>query len=309
MSATHQGIASSIVGPIEWIDADHGYVNCPGESLHTHKSGRRDCRVYLDGAPTVYCFHQSCLGIVEEINKRLRSAIGKQQMPAGQSKVRLTPEQRQRRQQKQSDAALKCRAAMSMKSLVAGWPWTPADAFEESPHRLLDDPRNDWRLLLTLFNPDDRIWIGAVKDSGQPRHVANFATPTEHAARIIDGRFTPQFTCPSTFEPGTLSRANDNVVRRPYLVIESDHLSKTDMTCLFRWCRQFMRLRAIVDTGGKSLHGWFDYPADDVVAELKAILPALRCDPALFKPSQPCRLPGADRDGKTQSLLFFDPRT
>jgi hypothetical protein len=39
---------------------------------------------------------------------------------------------------------------------------------------------------------------------------------------------------------------------------------------------------------------------------LKNILPNLGCDPALFKPSQPCRLPGARRGDKTQALLYLD---
>jgi hypothetical protein len=85
---------------------------------------------------------------------------------------------------------------------------------------------------------------------------------------------------------------------------------------MINWCSQFMRLRAIVDTGRKSLHGWFDAPPPEVEAELKIILPNLgrraeakpTLDPALFKLAQPCRLPGAWREpGKIrQALLYLD---
>jgi hypothetical protein len=123
------------------------------------------------------------------------------------------------------------------------------------------------------------------------------------------------FTCPSTFQPGTYSRSNKNVVVRRFHVIESDCLSKEDMLAVINWCHQFMRLRAVVDTAGKSLHGWFDAVAPEVEAKLKVILPNLgresdeqekTLDPALFKLAQPCRLPGARRDGKLQTLLYLD---
>jgi len=61
-----------------------------------------------------------------------------------------------------------------------------------------------------------------------------------------------------------------------------------------------------VDTAGKSLHGWFDFPGDGCIPTLKEHLTALKCDPNMFRPSQPCRLPGALRDGKYQRLIYFD---
>jgi hypothetical protein len=117
------------------------------------------------------------------------------------------------------------------------------------------------------------------------------------------------FTCPSTFKTGTHSRCNDNVVQRRFLVVESDVLDRNQVCAVFHWLEQFTRLRAIVDTAGKSLHGWFDVPSDSTMDELKIILPVFGCDPALFKQAQPCRLPGAlrtDRENKVQSLLYLD---
>jgi len=66
-----------------------------------------------------------------------------------------------------------------------------------------------------------------------------------------------------------------------------------------------LNLRAIVDTAGKSLHGWFDYPADEIVADLKLVLPQLGCDPKLFTASQPVRLPGAVRNANYQRLVWL----
>ena len=58
------------------LDADD-YSPCPGRGLHSHKAGRRDFRVILTGAPTAYCFHDACAGLLEKFNEDLRSRIGK----------------------------------------------------------------------------------------------------------------------------------------------------------------------------------------------------------------------------------------
>jgi hypothetical protein len=80
--------------------------------------------------------------------------------------------------------------------------------------------------------------------------------------------------------------------------------------------RQFLNLRAIVNSGNKSLHGWFDQPTKAQLEQLKIILPAWGFDRAMFTPSQPCRLAGVVRPDTTpdpllgvpiyQSLLWLD---
>jgi hypothetical protein len=222
----------------------------------------------------------------------------------------LSPEQRQRIQTERVTAALKVRARSSLKTILREHSWTAADAWEISPVRLCGDPAGDWRLLLSLFNHGDVLWIGDTKDScDEEADDRRKAYCRRHFRPVADWRkessAPAQFTCPSAFNPGVHSRSNENVLKRRYLVVESDTLTKDQITSVFKWCRQFMELRAIVDTAGKSLHGWFDYPDPDVVEELKAILPQLGCDPALFKASQPCRLPGARRDDRTQALVWF----
>ena len=105
----------------------------------------------------------------------------------------------------------------------------------------------------------------------------------------------------------TFSRSNDNVLHRRFLVVESDVLSKDQVGAIFGFLRNDvgMPLRAIVDTGGKSLHGWFDFPKRTVFEELQIVLPQLGCDPGLFKPSQPCRLPGVRRGDQYQRLIWI----
>ena len=69
-------ITASIVGAVDWQTEVSGFCRCPGESLHTHKTGKKDCRVSVDGAPTIYCFHSSCAAAVAASNLRLRKVLG-----------------------------------------------------------------------------------------------------------------------------------------------------------------------------------------------------------------------------------------
>ena len=78
--STRSQIAEKILGAIQWTD-EGGFCKCPGEHLHTSANGAKDCKVMLDGAPTIKCFHDSCAGIVEGVNYALRSKIGKAERP------------------------------------------------------------------------------------------------------------------------------------------------------------------------------------------------------------------------------------
>jgi hypothetical protein len=97
--------------------------------------------------------------------------------------------------------------------------------------------------------------------------------------------------------------------RKEELTDDDKQRNKNGCGAMARWLRDAvgLDLLAIVDSGGKSLHIWLSTPPPNILDELKIILPELYCDPALFKPSQPVRLPGAKRDGKFQSLLYFNP--
>ena len=69
-------VATEILGEIEWESETRGYPVCPGKHLHTAVDGDHDCRIDLDGAPTLHCFHDSCNGIITGVNHELRSRIG-----------------------------------------------------------------------------------------------------------------------------------------------------------------------------------------------------------------------------------------
>lgn len=304
---------------VDWIALDDGFCECPAEGRHTNRSGKRDCRVYLDWnpVPSIYCQHQSCRAELEEINRMLRSAIGKAERGANPQIFRCAPSpadfhrQRERQRIRERAESLRKRAAAYLPIVLKEHACTIADFWERSPYRLSDDGASDWRPLLELFPPDAVIWIGSKFDSANEQATDEAkARASKHFRTVAEwlNESDPPgpFTCPTIFKAGSHSRSNDNVIRRAYLVIESDTLSKDDCCALFRFIAQRLKLRAIVDTAGKSLHGWFEPPATpEDFEDLKAILPAMQCDPALFKLSQPCRLPGAMRDGKRQHLVYL----
>ena len=79
-------IASQILGETLTAARDGVYyLKCPGVAFHTGKDGRRDCRFTPgDGgfnkrtaAPSLCCMHQSCGAVIEEMNRKIRSEIGK----------------------------------------------------------------------------------------------------------------------------------------------------------------------------------------------------------------------------------------
>ncbi len=289
---------------VHWGSASTGYIECPGCTSHNTVGGERDCAVFIDRVPTIACFHQSCADDVEAANKKLRKAIREAEADGDveTKKAMLSAEQKAWIAEKQRQQALRLRAASLLPVVIKQNAWTPEQARSESPVSIPADPLEHWSIFLNLLQPDDIIWVGSTYDSGSPENAHHFQ-PVSKWRDFSQAPF--QFTCPSTFKAGSYSRSNDNVLVRRYLVVESDTLQKAEILAVFKWLRQNLPLYAIVDTAGKSLHGWFEYPSEQQLAELKIMLPAMGCDPALFKPSQPCRVPGSWRDSKVQSLVWL----
>jgi len=72
-----QRIVTNFLGEIAWATETRGFFYCPGQHLHTTGNGERDCEIRLDGAPTIHCFHNHCRGIIDTLNRELRSRIAK----------------------------------------------------------------------------------------------------------------------------------------------------------------------------------------------------------------------------------------
>ena len=293
--------AEELLGDVKWVSDTKGFCRCPGEHRHTVASGDRECVIYLDGAPTIFCFHQSCGDEVRTANHQLRnsSRVGFPSAKAskGEIKQHVAAEKIRLR--------LEQRARCALKLILEQFSWKVESLVEESPNQPQHGLADQWKDIVSLFKSEDVLWIGEKTDSGAETKRDHFHTTNEWLTRA---QVAGTLTCPTTFKLNSFSRSNDNVSHRRFLVVESDLLSKDQICAVFRWLKEEvgLNLRAVVDTAGKSLHGWFDYPKAAVIDELEIVLPQLGCDKGMFRASQPCRMPGAKRGEKYQTLIYLN---
>ncbi len=297
-------IAKQQLGNIRWEADTKGFCTCPGDHLHSSATADRECVVYLDEVPTIFCMHQSCAEEVKDANRTLRAAILNGQ-PVDPDKKASAQEIKQKQKEAQRTNQLELRGRSSLPKLLKDYQWTYEGIEKDTPDKLESDSSVHWKHIVGLFKPDDVIWMGNKTESGNSANQCNFKPAQEW---LTYDEVDVPLTCPAVFKSNSFARTNDNALRRPFLVVESDVLSKDEVGAIFKWLRDEvgLTLRAVVDTAGKSLHGWFDMPKEAIVKQLKIILPQLGCDKGLFTASQPCRIPGALRDGKYQKLIYLD---
>ena len=310
---------------VDWITPYQGQLKCPGIEQHGNRTGARDTFIYLDEVPTVHCLHQSCQATIAETNRALRSALGDYD-PAPTLKMgnkvisrgsaprtRLAPRDRSEfLKLKRRESLIAANARKKLEELIntADYAWDVDKIMESSPHGQPEDPREDWPLFLGLYEGlEGSLWVGDTRDSGQPHHAENFRSIDEWTATSEP---VGNFTCPSLFAPGTISRSNRNVIQRPYLVVESDELSYDEMGAVIRWLERKAewKLHCIVDSANKSLHGHFSMVPSAWFPELQVAFEAMKLDRALFKPSQPVRVPGIIRPdtGRWQRIIYYAPK-
>jgi hypothetical protein len=320
--------AARLLGAIDWQAEVSGFCRCPGEALHTSRTGKKDCRVNVDGAPTIFCFHASCAAVVAEANRRLRRELGASQwelrLPDGKAlrsgdvlqaggvilprevvKARARAGGREAGEQLVLES-LRVAAERFRPDLFEFFRWPMAQVLEDSPLLVSErDPEDQFRTWLKLWPACSTVWIGDVYSSGKPEHRTHFR-PVAEWYQI--GPVMGNYTCGSSFKPGCYSRSNENLSGHRFLVVESDTLARDEVGAIFAYLnrRLHFTLHAIIDTAGKSLHGWFDAPRGRLLEErLKATLVAFGCDPKVFTYSQPVRVPGAFRDGRLQRLVWL----
>lgn len=208
-------------------------------------------------------------------------------------------------------------ARLALPMILDKYAWTESEIRGSSSMSgfSLDAQRRTF--LNTMFDQDDVVWIGAIWMTGEKRDRRGEATAGNWAVRFKENRswltlprIPGEFTSHCTFKSGSFSRCIEQVARRRYLVVESDVLTKDQVGAVFNYLASpihGLNLRAVVSSGGKSLHGWFDWPGDDFLEEWVATLKGWQCDPATTRASQPVRIPGCIRTAtqRPQELLYL----
>ncbi|KAB2912482.1 MAG: hypothetical protein F9K30_20695 [Dechloromonas sp.] len=127
-----------------------------------------------------------------------------------------------------------------------------------------------------------------------------------------------QFIVPNPMSASTGLTSEGRVSRRclantgplTYQVVEFDQGALEEQAKIHLHLAGMAKLRLVVFSGNKSLHGWYDVRSmgPEVVMRFRRYVAALGADKATFNPCQLVRTPNARRDnGAIQTALFVSP--
>jgi hypothetical protein len=270
------------------------YITCPYADKHTPPTGNKNTRLYFDENPHIYCFYAHAGGELKELNYCLRVAVlGTAEFQGDRIRV-TSPENRDRAKQVEVGRPRIIEKFSRRARPLARIDLKPAEFLSRLP----------------LFISSDVLWCGMPFDSGRAFCAKHFRTLEKWKKVGIPKAWS--YTTGCAFVPGTFSRCDAQVVIKRYLILESDVLSHEEMRAVIEWVSYVFELplRAIVFSGHRSLHAWYDYPGDIWVAENGAdLIAAGFCQSTVNKLSQPIRLGGAinQKTRKLQEVLFLCP--
>lgn len=196
---------------------------------------------------------------------------------------------------------------------------------DQSPIRFHDSKSLRHEFISSLFYADDILWMGKDRyQSGKPHHAANFRTRDEW----LKLETLPVLMAAGVFYPDSINRNERNVELSPYIVIECDEIigkepktgaekaeNKRLSAALIQYAqkRLGLTLRAVVDTGNKSLHAWFDRPSRRDFEALLEVSKHFKIDTGLLEqcPHSPLRLHGAihSKSNQPATLIYLNPIT
>jgi hypothetical protein len=316
------------------LDAD-GFAACPGAHLHHGKSGPRDFRVILTGAPTAFCFHNSCIAIVDEFNLELRRRIaaaerGDEPRPRAPSMMgegvppAPLPPRRLKRPPfdplKLAQFAGQCRREITLD-------WLSAHSPMPLPTVATQGPETARLFLDALYDADERVLVftrfysqgdfmvtagcGGCVRLADKQGVASVTSPLPSGGpegvwflnQPITGEWRINRANTKDGDARWGRRHGDCVTAWRYLVLESD-VADPDL-----WLRALVLLplpiAAIYTSGGQSIHALIRMDTDDkptfdaIRDELVQVVCPLGADAAAMTAVRLTRLPGMLRHGKT----------
>jgi len=299
-----RAIAEQYLGKVDWETDAQGYCECPGRAKHTTTNRDHDARIYIDGVPTIFCFHHSCQ--TEEIPK-YNYALRKMMTEVSEKRdLGYKKEQQKRKAEWVEAIELANDTKATFDKLLPSY-WRGPELLES---RL--SPVESRTAFFNLFQETDILWIGEVFHSGYPNGRNHFRVREvwEQA-----GRYWP-FTCTGVFpSDNNLYRSAKNVIRQDYYILEFDHLDPDPLrnqlksAALFFFLAETYKLhgKLVVDTGNKSLHFWVLADSEIFTSQFFIFLKALGADGAGWKKAQPVRFPGILRKetGRQQAAIIL----
>ena len=199
-----------------------------------------------------------------------------------------------------------------IEAIVSARPACVADLWEESPVRLDGDTAQTAAVLPILFPGDPLLCVGSKSDF-----------ETDHLSALADRAHTLEQIVPSPMlakygrtQAGHLSQHSlEATGPRRFVVIEGDKIDgapipKDTQAAILLHLAERAPLALVVDSAGKSLHGWFFCAGadEDKLRRFFAYAVSLGADSGLWTRNQFARMPDGTRDnGKRQSILYFNP--
>ena len=298
-----RAIAEQYLGPVDWISDHEGFCQCPGREGHSTPNREHDTKIFVDGVPTIFCFHTSCQQEkVPSFNYALRKMMD--------APLRKDPESKRQREKQKAEWIEAMELADDTRTIlqdILPFYWRGPDLLTG---RL--NPADSRQAFFNLFAATDHLWIGEVFHSGFPNGRNHF-----HSRQVWERipRYWP-FTCAGVFSPeNEWYRQDKYVIRQDYFILEFDKLDPDPLqnqlksAAFFFYLAETYKLQGklVVDSGNKSLHFWV--LADPIVftSQFFIFLKALGADSSGWKAAQPVRFPGILRKetGRLQSAIIL----
>lgn len=200
------------------------------------------------------------------------------------------------------------------------------DLWDASPIRLMEEPTADPGLFLqTMFQPDDLLFIGGRNQAGAIgdtiRTAAAWGESFQNGEPV-----PPQILCnPLSAQPAatkdgkTTLRGDASVGAFRHCIVEFDNISMEDQ--LNFWAAIPLPVKALIDSGNKSIHAWVDvsgWRVTDPASWQKIIrrrlydrsLTPMGADPACANPARLARMPGRHRTttGRWQRIIWLSAK-
>lgn len=196
---------------------------------------------------------------------------------------------------------------------------------EKSPVRWdRREPVNDALALIgNLYHPGEYIFSGTAMESGdsEPGERDEWIQVLQARGEVMD----PHVICNPVYPEGGMTRGpkghrshrcDDAVSAFRYMLIEFDGIDqRSQLAFWLAMVDKDMAIVALIDSGGKSIHGWVYQGYQDAETWRKEIaglysrhLEALGADPANKNPARYSRFPGHYREdrGKYQRLIYLN---
>jgi hypothetical protein len=264
------------------------FIPCPYQEKHTKPTRGRDCQLYFNDGPNVFCFHESCKEALRELCDFVRFEVTGSARGDCPSQVYFGP---------RPDNELAAQIKETRGTLIAKFRGTLSPA----PAKI-----SSVELLSCCFKSNDVLWIGQEFHSG-PKYADHFRPLAEWIRRPPPPNW--DFTTGATFWPKSCDRKSESIAQRRYLILESDQASQEEQWAMLAWARAELglKLKFVVHSGNKSCHGWFHWPGESWLREHQPALEAMGFDPNTMRKSQPVRLGGAIhlKTRKRQEILWI----